>query len=180
MHAGRRFPSSAYFSVIQRRFDRATDLTFLPFMTRLRFLEIYLDLGSGTWHDFNVLSLLMGSLSVSLTSPEHLEFNIRFYGCSPFNCNTFYENLPIAWSHLDTIATHPTSSQLRRVDINISCIIYEGQNDGVKPDKNKISKAVLDGLPLLCTKGILFVKTSGLENRALDPDSWEWSAVDQW
>ena len=148
-------PSSAYLSVIQR-FHRSIDLIFLPFLCRLRFLEIYLDLTCGTRSDFNILSFLMGSLSISLSSPEHLEFNIRFHSYKIFNYFAFYENLRNTWRHLDGITTRSTSSRLQRVDININ---YAFQDDLVeKPDKNEISKAVLDGLPLLRTKGILFVK----------------------
>ena len=130
-------------------------------MRRVRFLEIYLDLSSGTEHDFNVLSFLIRSLSISLASPEHLEFNIQFHGFifNPFVPNTLYENLRNTWSHLDSIVTHPTNSQLLRVDININCVFhYELDGAYFDPDKNEISKAVLDGLPLLCSKGILFVE----------------------
>jgi hypothetical protein len=134
---------------------------FLPFMSRLRFFQIYIDLGSATTKDFDILSSLMGSLCISLTSPatlEHLEFNIRFR-------HIFYENLrdADAWRHLDSIATHPTGSRLQRVDININYSfhyydaseVYGG--DGEDPEEDEVLKAVLDGLPLLRTKGILFV-----------------------
>ena len=112
-------------------------------------------------HDFNVLSFLMGSLCTSLTSPatlEHLEFNIRFRGnILNFDSNTFYENLRDAdvWSHLDSITTHPTGSRLQRVDININ---YRFHCD--EPDEDEVLKAVLDGLPLLRTQGILFVQAT--------------------
>ena len=161
MRTGRRFPLSAYISVIQQRSHRRIDVIFLPFMCRLRFLEIYLDIGSK--HDFNILSFLMGSLSISLKSPEHLEFNIRFHGYSQFHPNTFYENLRNAWSHLDSIATHPTSSRLEQVDININYVSHcKSDNSldtsGAEPDKDDVLKAVLDGLPLLHKKRILFVE----------------------
>jgi len=134
------------------------DVIFLPFMCHLRSLEIHLDFSSGTTHDFNVLSFLMRSLSISLTSPEHLEFNIEFHGYNQFNPNTFYENLRSAWSHLDSITTHPNISQLQRVDINIDYAAYCKHDDGAEPDKDEFLKAVFDGLPLLRTKGILFVE----------------------
>ena len=121
---GTRLPSSAYFSLIQD-IERPTKSIFLPFMCRLRFFEIYIDLGSATMHDFGILSFLMGSLCISLTSPatlEHLEFNIWFRGFSDnFDNYTFYQNLRNAdvWSHLDSITSHPTGSRLQQVDINI-------------------------------------------------------------
>ena len=142
-----------------RRASTTTESIFLPFMCRLRFLEIYISLGSVSTHNFNILSFLMGSLCISLTSPatlEHLKLNIRFRGhINNFTSNTFYENLrdADAWRHLDSIATHSTGSQLQRVDINIDyafrCVIF---------DEDEVEKAVFDGLPLLRTKGILFVE----------------------
>jgi hypothetical protein len=137
---------------------RPTELIFLPFMCRLRFLEIYLDLSYGTTHDFEILSSLIGSLSISLTSPEHLKFDILFHNYFKINFITsvaFYEDLRNAWRHLDSIASHPTNSQLlQRVDININCVTLF---DGVKgPEEDEVLKAVLGGLPLLRTKGILF------------------------
>ena len=142
-------------------------------MCHLRFLEIYLDLCEGSERDFVILSSLIASLSISLASPEHLEFNIRFHGFSILNI--FYESLRNAWSHLDTISTHPTSSRLQRVDIKVNYVLYL---EHVEPDQDKISKAVLDGLPLLLKKGILFVEVvSGSDVAWLteiqDLDSWE-------
>jgi hypothetical protein len=129
-------------------------------MSRLRFLEIYLDLSSGTRHDFKILTSLMGSLSISLTSPEHLEFNIRFHGYNKFDSNTFYENLRKAWSDLDSITTHPTtSSHLQRVDININYVFHHRERDDeAEPVKDEVLKSVFCGLPLLHKKGILFVE----------------------
>jgi hypothetical protein len=107
----------------------------------------------------------MGSLCGSLTSPatlEHLELNIWFRGAS--NEFEFYDdefNFYVAlrdadgWRQLDSIATHPSGSRLQRVDISIN---YSFDDDGEESDRDKLSKAVLDGLPLLRTKGILFVK----------------------
>jgi hypothetical protein len=133
---------------------------FLPFMCRLRFFEIYAYIGSATMDDYNILSLFMGSLRISLTSPatlEHLKFNVQFR-CSSCNYdffNTYYADFCDAdvWRHLDSITTHPTGSRLRRVDINISYAVRCEE-----PDEDKIKKAVLDGLPLLHKKGILFVE----------------------
>ena len=130
-------------------------------MSRVRFLEIYLDLGSGSTDQFKILASLMGSLSISLTSPEHLEFNIRFCAYNKLlNPNTFYENLRNACNHLDSIATssYPISSELQRVDIKINYVFRCEHEDGAEPDKDKVLKAVVGGLPLLCRKGILFVK----------------------
>ena len=132
-------------------------------MCCLRFLKIYIDLGSATMFDFQILSLLMASLCISITSPatlEHLEFNIRFRGgIFDFNFFSFYNTLRVAdaWRRLDAITTHPAGSRLQRVDINID-YAFRYDDDGVEPDKDEVLKAVLDGLPLLRTKGILFVK----------------------
>ena len=105
----------------------------------------------------------MGSLSISLTSPEHMEFSIRFNGYNSTNYYPFYEHLRNAWRHLDSIATHSTSSRLQRVDINVKYVFHRDTTR--KPDENKISEAVHDGLPLLRTKGVLFVKARAvLEN----------------
>ena len=105
----------------------------------------------------------MASLSISLTSPatlEHLEFNIRFRGgMDDFNFHSFYMVLRVAdaWRHLDSITTHPAGSLLQRVDINID-YAFRYNEDGAEPDKDEVLKAVLDALPLLRRKGILFVK----------------------
>ena len=118
---------------------------------------------------------LMRSLCSSLTSPatlEHLEFNIWFCANSnefefeyddsdsdsdDYEVSTFYDDLRDAdvWRQLDSITTHPTGSRLQRVDISIN---YYFDDQGEESDKQKVSKAVLDGLPLLRAKGILFVK----------------------
>ena len=105
----------------------------------------------------------MGSLCISLTSPatlEHLKFYIQFRNStSDFDPNEYYEKLRDAdvWRHLDSIATHPTGSRLQRVDIDInSTFCYD--NKGEELDWDKVEKAVLDGVPLLRTKDILFVK----------------------
>lgn len=109
--------------------------------------------------------ILMGSLCISLTSPatlEHLEFNIRF-GCdSTYNFHRFMENLRDAdlWSSLDFITTHQAGSRLQRVDVNIE---YTGSYDDYmqcEPTQyqGQVVKAILDNLPLLHTRGILFIK----------------------
>lgn len=159
---GTRFPTSAYFSLIGDK-EGSTEPIFLPFMCHLRFFEIYISLGSGIMYDFEVLSFLIGSLCVSLTSPatlKHLEFNIRFRGGydmdNDFDSDIFYENLRGAdvWSHLDSIITRPTGSRLQQVDINIYCS-YPYDYVGEGPEKDRVLKAVLDGLPFLRTEGIL-------------------------
>ena len=140
-----------------------TEPIFLPFMCRLRSLEIIIDSRSANMRDFAVLSLLMRSLSISLTSPatlERLKFNITFQGNdNQFDHYEFYKDLRAAdvWSHLDSIITHPTGSRLQRVDINIQYTFYY-DDDVTEPDNDEILEAVLDSLPLLREKGILFVE----------------------
>ena len=144
---------------------KVTRSIFLPFMCRLRFFEIFLYLEHDffTTDDFGILSFLMRSLSISLTSPatlEHLEFNITLYdNDNYFDEESFYESLRDAevWSHLESIATHPTGSRLQRVDINIK-YSFRCDDNGDEPSEDEVMKAVLDGLPLLRTKDILFVK----------------------
>ena len=139
-----------------------SESTFLPFMCRLRVLEVYIGLSCPTVLDFQILSSLMASLRTSLTSPatlEHLEFNIQFSGTPGLSFSSLYDFMRVAdaWRHLDSITTHPAGSRLQRVDINIDYAFhYHGYR--LECDKNEILKAVLDGLPLLRTKGILFVK----------------------
>jgi hypothetical protein len=156
--------SFAYFSLIEGRKGPIKTIS-LPFLCRLRFLEVHI-VFSTSRRDFRILSSLMESLCISLASPatlEHLEFNIRFYNCySDFDSNIFYEDLgdADAWSHLDSIATHLTGSRLQRVDVNIDFseehraeyLAEEG------PNEKDVVKAVFDGLPFLRTKGILFVE----------------------
>ena len=116
-------------------------------------------------YDLNILTFkfLMDSLSISLTTPstlEHLELNIRFHD----NClNPFYENLQEAWSHLDSFTTHSAGSRLKRVDINIEysfrCLeSYDDDGELDEFDEDELLKSVLNGLPLLHSKGILSVK----------------------
>ena len=69
---GTRFPSSAYFSLIDDR-EVPTQLVFLPFMSHLRDFEIYIDIGSVSMYDLRISSFLIGWLCISLTSPATLE-----------------------------------------------------------------------------------------------------------
>jgi hypothetical protein len=131
-------------------------------MCRLRFFEIDVKLGSSTEDDFDTLSFLMGSLCISLTSPatlEHLKFDISFDDDAGLGEEGIYETFRVAdaWRHLDSITSHPTGSRLQRVDININ-YLYSYGYDYRKPDKNEVINAVLNGLPLLRSKGFLFVE----------------------
>jgi len=114
---------------------------------------------------------LIHSLCISLTSPgtlEHLQFNIYFHDAPNTVNDPFYEKLCDAWSQLDSITTYTIGSQLQRVDININySILYfdvdldrEVEEDF---DGDELLKAVLDGLPLLRTEGILFVEAALVE-----------------
>ena len=99
----------------------------------------------------------MDSLCISLTSPatlEHLQFNINIFCDGEGNDGLRDAEV---WSHLDSIATHPTGSQLQRVDININYCLRK-VNDAMELDKDEVEKAVLDSLPSLRAKGILFVE----------------------
>jgi hypothetical protein len=155
-----KIPPSDYFLLIQDILG--TKSIFLPFMCRLRFFEIHVHLGSATLYDFNILSFLMRSLCISLTSPatlEHLEFNVLFRG-TILNRHKFYKDLrdADAWSHLDSITTHPDGSQLQRVDINIRYNLRDYRDNGNKPHEHEVLEAVLRGLPLLRMKDILFIE----------------------
>ena len=138
-------------------------------MCHLRFFEINVYLGEATSRDFAILSSLMGSLSMSLTSPatlERLKFNIQFEGDNEdfINDEEFYHNLRVAdaWSYLNSIADHPTGSRLERVDININYrLCYKNEYEYSEPNRHDVLQAVLDGLPLLQEKGILFVVAHG-------------------
>jgi hypothetical protein len=140
-------------------------------MCGLRFLEVNVTLGRATGHDFRVLSLLMSSLCMSPATLERLKFIFSFCVSvsregNAIDRHTFLEDLrgADAWSHLDSIATHPSpaGSRLRRVEIDFNfyfCFGSEDPFDGGKPDGDEILKAILDGLPSLRTKDILFVKS---------------------
>jgi hypothetical protein len=135
-------------------------------MYRLRFFEINVNLNCESVYDFDFLPSLMDSLCISLTSRspatlEHLKLNIRFRGyANHFDSNIFYKNLRCAdvWRLLDSIATHPTGSRLQRVDIINYFFRYD--DDRGEPEEDEVLRAVLDGLPLLRTKGILFVEAA--------------------
>ena len=75
--SGMRFPyfHSLIFYLYSGRRRVSTELKFLPF--------IYINISSTSMHSFNMLSLLIGSLCISLTSPatlERLKFNILLGG----------------------------------------------------------------------------------------------------
>jgi len=123
---------------------------------------------------------LTGSLRLSLTSPatlEHLKLKISFHGIiDDIDSNTFYEYIRDAdvWTHLDSITTHPTGSRLQRVDINLDyCDLGlqyydEGLDelDELDPDEHEVLKAVIDSLPLLRLKDILFIEVSSIHSCA--------------
>ena len=80
------------------------------------------------------------------------------------NCFTSYEDLrdDHFWNHLDSITTQPSGSRLQRVDINIYyCHVID--SDGRIRQANEVLKAILGGLPLLCTKDILFVGVNSVD-----------------
>ena len=161
---GTRFSTSLYLSFIWDM-EGLTKPIFLPFMCRLRVFKIFISLFSTTWRNFSILSFLMRSLRVSLTSPatlEHLQLDIEFIGNNNFfPCHALFRNLrnDDVWSHLDSIITHPTGSRLQRVDINIE-YHFRYDDDVIEPDETEVIKPVLDALPLLREKGILFVKAT--------------------
>ena len=136
-------------------------------MCHLRVLEIYINLSSATMSDFVILSFLIRSLRASLTSPatlEYLKFDIVFEGndnLNQFGHYSFFNDLRRAdvWSHLDSIVTHPTGSRLQRVDISI-VYAFRYDDDVREPENIEVEKPVLDALPLLRDKGILFVKAT--------------------
>ena len=111
------------------------------------------------------MSFLIGSLRLSLTSPstlERLKFDIDFTDYdNGFNHDWFFESLRDAdfWSHLDSIITHPSGSRLQRVDINIYHAFRDDDNV-LEPYNNEASEPVLNALPLLREKGILFITAS--------------------
>ena len=172
-----RFPTSASFSLIPYVED-PTEI-FLPFMCRLRSFEIS---ANALMRDLHILSSLMCSLRVGLTSPatlEHLKFNSSADAFDdPLNAQLFEELCSDdVWGHVDSIITHPTGSRLQRVDIHIHCKFHcdsdslrdncDGDSDGSWDDgygsranNDDIAEAILECLPLLREKGILFVEVS--------------------
>jgi hypothetical protein len=146
-------------------------------LSHLRFLEIYINRdcsNTATDHEFDFLSPLIDSLCINPTSPatlEHLKLNIRFH-CNPFDLDTFYNALRDGVCiPLNSLTTHPTGSRLQRVDISIEHSYCEDDDmtelyDGDLPElyDEDIVSMVHDGLPLLHTKGILFVEAALLSN----------------
>ena len=75
----------------------------------------------------------------------------------------FFDDLRNAygWSHLDSIITHPAGSRLQRVDINIKYYIWDDLHDErMKIHETEVSEPILDALPSLCEKGILFIEAT--------------------
>ena len=142
-----------------------TEPIFLPFMCCLRVFEIYVHPHSAWMNNFGILSFLMRSLRVSLTTPatlEHLKFKIVFEGNSNHsNYYTLFDDLRDAdvWRHLDSIITHPTGSRLQSVDIDIR-YSFRYDDEVLGHDESEVQEPVLDALPLLREKGILFVKAT--------------------
>jgi hypothetical protein len=167
----------AYFSLTRDR--RSTnELILLPFLCRLRFLEIYIIMYSPSNYDFNIfkLTILMDLLCISLNGTlEHLDFNIWYHDDDHDVDHPFYENLRDAWTHLDAITTHSTGLLwLPRVDININYSFCYQPYDGdeqLEFYEDELLKSVLEGLPLLRTKGILFVKVNMVDEYYESDDS---------
>ena len=86
---------------------------------------------------------------------------VLFYG---HDIISFCQHLrdPDVWRHLDSIATHPNGSRLQRVDISIEYALEPDYGEGVSEPYEDVMEAVLDALPLLRTKDILFVNASEL------------------
>jgi len=141
-----------------------TGLIFLPFMSHLRFLQIDVDAGAANPNDLDVLSFLLRSLQISLTSPtlEHLKCDIKFYA-DCYALENFRQELREydIWGHLDSMITHPTGSQLQRMDIDITYYFYEGDDiQDLGDTGGQICGVILEVLPSLREKGILFVTAS--------------------
>jgi hypothetical protein len=143
------------FSLIQdRKLEGHTQSIFLPFMCLIRFFEVLIIFNSATRRESDILSSLMRSLCISLTSSpatlEHLKFHIYYH--SDYDSEFYTLCDANIWSHLDSIATHPTCSRLQRVDIQVEI--------ADELDENEVLEALLELLPLLRAKGILFVKVT--------------------
>jgi hypothetical protein len=128
----------------------------MPFIYRLRIFEIYIDLRSGTEHDFQVVSYFLLTLCVSLTAPAMLQYLQVNIGIRNFDPTTFYDNIRNVWSPLDCLATLPTASQLQRVIIKI-IYMYGFGVDEPQIYASEVAVAVFEALPLLSMSGILFV-----------------------
>ena len=158
----RDLPLLAYYLLMWYLKGLPTGPIFLPFMSRLRFLQI--DIGASLLEpsELHTLSFLLRSLQISLTSPptlEHLKCDITLCD-DPMVLDDFHQELRDAdiWKHLDSITTCQSGSKLQRVDIGIAYPFCEG--DGMPdPDMtaDQLGSLVSDGLPLLEEKGILFV-----------------------
>jgi len=164
---GTSYSASAYLSLIWDITGPAESV-FLPFMCRLRVLEINCVPRSANISDLQILSFLIRSLHLSLTSPptlEHLKLRITFERSRYFfNHDAFYDDLRDAdfWRHLDSIVTHPSGSRLQRVDIDIKYYLRDDDAVG-EPDPSQVEGPVLDALPLLREKGILSCSSKPLE-----------------
>ena len=141
-----------------------TEPVFIPLMCRLRVFEIDYDPSSAKIGDLRT-SFMIQSLLLSLTSPptlEHLKVGITFTGKrNYFDSRSFHEHLRDAdlWRHVDSIVTHPSGSRLQRVDIDIKYTFLA--DDGIlEPDGTEAEEPILDALPLLRKKGILFVEAN--------------------
>jgi hypothetical protein len=69
------------------------------------------------------LKAIMRSLRISLTAPptlKHLKFSVTFLMRDEFR-RPFFDEIRDAdfWGDLNSFATHPASSRLQRVDIDI-------------------------------------------------------------
>ena len=132
-------------------------------MCGLRFFEIHIGVSCSTVYK---LETLMDSLCICLSPAtlEHLELNICFHYFTNRVDNPYYVDLRDTWRRLDSIITRSTGSRLQRVDVNISCSfrysLYQIDEELDKFDEDEVWKVVLDGLPLLRTKGILFIKVA--------------------
>jgi len=157
------FPTPSYFSLILD-IESLPKPIFLPFMSHPRVVEIDASPYSTTIRDMNILSFMIRTLGVSLASPatlEHLKFSIEIESDDDhFNGNAIFDDLRYAdvWKHLDSFSTHPSCSRLQRVDIEIKF-----EDNLVGYDETKVVKPILDALPLLGRRGILFVKSTTYE-----------------
>ena len=60
---------------------------------------------------------------------------------------------------VDSIIAHPIGSRLRRVDIDIEYSL-QYEDDAGEPEEIEVVESVLDALPLLHKKGVLFVEAN--------------------
>src|SRR6266508_3303287 len=148
---------------------------FLPFMSHLHILEIYVNPYSTTIGHFDILTFLILSLHASSSSPatlEHLKFSITILVDENMLDNDgFYDNLysDNVWRHLDSITIHPTGSQLQRVEVDIK-FCYDNDDDTVDTGED-VLEPIFDELPLLREKGILFVHDHGVESSVREKET---------